>query len=311
LEDWATRLAIAESCNCNSETVKMKVAPLMKWESSSEGQETVYNARYGTYTRPVGKRVPMFGNPNAFYYTCRNLRESGRKTGWALKALEFAGKMQLKIREGKDAAKLFHGFLAEVDQSKPEESKPKIKEQKCTAPLDHKLFDKELYDQCNPAAIEAAVSFLHSRGYTYQPEGEQYAKRDIKVINREGKLVTFELEQRLGWLESSKWAINTRRKDGTFEKEAVQWDTITVPGRKIKNESEGYIAINELKTMIAVTKVAIIKSSPTVRKSTNCPNGMQTENEKLFDVSRDQWMFFRNIDGIWIKTDENGSPVKE
>ena len=116
LEDWATRLAIAESCGGNSETVKMKVAPLMKWESSSEGQETVYNARYGTYTRPVGKRVPMFGNPNAFYYTCRGLRESGRPAGWALKAMELAGKMQLEIRMGKDAVKLFHGFLAEVNQ---------------------------------------------------------------------------------------------------------------------------------------------------------------------------------------------------
>jgi hypothetical protein len=116
LEDWATRLALAENCGCNSETVKMKVASLMKWESSSEGQETAYSAKYGSYIRSVGKRVPMFGNPNAFYYTCRGLRDSGRKPDWAFNALDLAGTMQLEIRQGKDAAKLLHRFLAEVNQ---------------------------------------------------------------------------------------------------------------------------------------------------------------------------------------------------
>jgi len=60
----------------------------------------------------------MFGNPNAFYYTGKGLRESGRKAGWAIRALELAGKMQMEIREDKDAAaKLFHRFLIDVDQA--------------------------------------------------------------------------------------------------------------------------------------------------------------------------------------------------
>jgi len=119
--DWVVRLALAEACGCNSEMVKLKVGSLMRWEGG-EGVETIHHEKFGPFSRQIGKQVPMFANPNSFYYTCNDLREANRAKDWAFSLLDIAGKLQISIRMGKgDQTRLFHEFIEQAGEDKKEE----------------------------------------------------------------------------------------------------------------------------------------------------------------------------------------------
>ena len=121
LQDWLNRLAIAEASGCNYEVAKSVISNLMKWEPDAQKDEfglakyeTVYDPNWGGYSRRTGETVPMVANPKAIWHACREVEEAGRKQGWTIKNMDMMGKLQNKLRHGKDEARLLHGFIGEL-----------------------------------------------------------------------------------------------------------------------------------------------------------------------------------------------------
>jgi len=116
LQDWITKLAIAQSAKGNFESIRNVISEFKKWEKDdSDNRETIEDERWGHFSRLKGESVPMYNNPNALYYSCKELRESKKKANWAYSALGMMGKLQERLRKGGiDESKLLHAFVADL-----------------------------------------------------------------------------------------------------------------------------------------------------------------------------------------------------
>jgi len=116
LQDWITKLAIAQSSRGNFEVIKETVSGFKKWEKDDVGvHETIDDERWGHFSRWKGETVSMYNNPNALYYSCKELRESKKKANWAYGALNKMGKLQELLRKGgMNEVKLLHAFVADL-----------------------------------------------------------------------------------------------------------------------------------------------------------------------------------------------------
>lgn len=118
LQDWITRLAIAQSGNCNFEAIKNDVTELKKWQASDEEEskyETIDDDKWGHYCRRKGESVPFFANPKSMFYPCDSLRKSGNPPGWAYDGLMRMYALQLSLRaEDVDKNKAMHEFVANL-----------------------------------------------------------------------------------------------------------------------------------------------------------------------------------------------------
>lgn len=93
LQDWSTKMALAESCGCNYDSIKVKVAQCLKWDKDTE------------------KAVPMFPKPGAVYYACNDLAGAHKCHFWAFKGLELMGRLQLAIRSSEDKTRAMHQYV--------------------------------------------------------------------------------------------------------------------------------------------------------------------------------------------------------
>lgn len=104
LIDWCRKMAMAESCNGQYDSIKPQVASLKKYQKP-------------TKDNPVGSAVPMFPKPGALYFSCKTYNEIGGKRFWAAYLLQRLGKIQLSLRGGgaavKDPARIMQNFITE------------------------------------------------------------------------------------------------------------------------------------------------------------------------------------------------------
>lgn len=121
-EDWLTRFAIAQAGNCNYEAIKNEVAELKKWENSDEKDkhgnavyEVAEDEKWDRFRRRKGETVPMYANPKSLWYSCQELRDSGRGPNWAYDSLYKMGLLQESLRsEDKDEGRLLHRFISSL-----------------------------------------------------------------------------------------------------------------------------------------------------------------------------------------------------
>lgn len=123
LQDWINRLAFADGANCNFEKLRPIVSDLKKWEYSKlkdqfglARYETVCFDKWGKFSRREGETIPMFSNPNSIWYSCKELRESGRVQDWAIESLGKIARLQNRLRQGEDEIKVMHEFVADLMQ---------------------------------------------------------------------------------------------------------------------------------------------------------------------------------------------------
>lgn len=117
LQDWITRLAIAQSAKCNFEAIRNDVAELRKWQKDDkkDSYESVYDEKWGHFSRWKGESAPMFANSNSLFYSCKELREANKPINWAYDALYRMGVLQEQLRkDAADEVKLMHRFISSL-----------------------------------------------------------------------------------------------------------------------------------------------------------------------------------------------------
>jgi DNA polymerase III delta subunit len=118
LKDWITRLAIAQSAQCNFEAIRNEVSELKEWESDDDGYESVHDKIWGSFSRHKGETTAMF-NANSLYYSCRDLANSNKPNNWAYDAVYGMGQLQKELRTSKnDEHKLMHWFVSSLIKTK-------------------------------------------------------------------------------------------------------------------------------------------------------------------------------------------------
>lgn len=100
MQDWAVKMALAESAGCNYESIKVKVAQCLKWDKEAK------------------KSVPMYAKPGAVYHACTALSSSKKKPFWAFRGLAQMGKLQLSLRRGEDGTRAMHEYIQALIQGK-------------------------------------------------------------------------------------------------------------------------------------------------------------------------------------------------
>jgi DNA polymerase III delta subunit len=93
LQDWSTKTALAESCGCDYNSIKVKVAQCLKYDKDTK------------------KPVPMFAKPGAVYHSCTAYAGAKKSRFWAFKGLELMGKLQISIRTGEDGTRAMHEYV--------------------------------------------------------------------------------------------------------------------------------------------------------------------------------------------------------
>ena len=122
LEDWITRLALAQSADCNFDKLNVIVSGLQEWNPGSEkndsgatAYETVQDEKWGTYSRRAGETGKMYANPKSFWYSCQDLSGAGKSHEWAYRALGYMGQLQENLRQsGHDEVRLMHEFISNL-----------------------------------------------------------------------------------------------------------------------------------------------------------------------------------------------------
>ena len=131
--DWARRILIADSCNKTLDADAKSVVQLLKKRAPLEGDEkekariSAARRRAANWANLVeldkitermtksGDILPMFPNPGALYYACRDLDKSGRAEGWALDLLAGLGRLLFDAREKEDEfPRLMHDFVSRM-----------------------------------------------------------------------------------------------------------------------------------------------------------------------------------------------------
>jgi hypothetical protein len=139
----------------------------------------------------------------------------------------------------------------------------------------NKPFQQELYDKHNEPTIEAAIQFLKQYGYTFKDKKESFKSHDI-IMEKNGTLVKFEVEQSMNWRNPTKW-------EG--------YPTVTCPYRKKDSKSKFYLRFNSTFTGVAVAPMKQIHASPIIYKNTK-----YTTREPFFDTPiSDYDFFFQNL----------------
>ena len=100
LTDWLRKMAMAESCSYEFNSIRDQVGKLLK----NAGEK--------------GKTEPMFAKPNALYYSCKELASSGKPYGWALMGLAKLRTAQLGIRKSDaDVKNVMHDLVQALVQN--------------------------------------------------------------------------------------------------------------------------------------------------------------------------------------------------
>ena len=118
LQDWAQKIALAASCKCDIEVLKERLANVKKWQKEPEKDngvsrtERVCNDSWGWFVRYKGESVPMYSNPSALFYPCKDLAAAKKPPFWAYDALKKLGRLQIELRrKNVEHDKLMHLFI--------------------------------------------------------------------------------------------------------------------------------------------------------------------------------------------------------
>jgi hypothetical protein len=121
LQGWLTRLALAESCDCDVDKLKIKIGYAKKWkpadaEDERRKMERAFTECWGYHVRYVGESVPFFPSQGALTYACNELVSAKRSALWAHNALRRLFQMQVDLRKDKgiDPNILLHKFVSDL-----------------------------------------------------------------------------------------------------------------------------------------------------------------------------------------------------
>lgn len=161
----------------------------------------------------------------------------------------------------------------------------------------YKKFSKELYDESNMVAMNAAVTILETicDGKVYRldvplhMQKESYKSHDFVISRLHDKGTTnvyVEAERKRVWSASGKW-------EG--------FKTIDVPYRKAESKANLFVMTNNSGDTAALARMSDIISSPVESKKT-----IYTDEEKFFKVGLDKFKFYHNVNQ-WIEIKHDGN----
>lgn len=147
-------------------------------------------------------------------------------------------------------------------------------------------FNKDAYDSMDKPSKLALVEMMKNKGYKIvgNIDDENFKKYDLK-FKKGNKIVSFELEMRK-----------------PFETIKRFYDTIHIPIRKARNQSDFYIVWNLECDEFAMIETEKIRSfADTDIVMVDCNEGTDWNyTEQFIDTPKDEWTFYKKVDGKWV-----------
>jgi len=147
-------------------------------------------------------------------------------------------------------------------------------------------FNKDAYDKMDKPTKLALVSIMEGKGFELvgDIDKEEYKKYDLKFKKGDDE-ISFENEMRK-----------------PFDKIKRYYDTIHIPIRKARNQSDWYIVWNIGCTECAMIETKTIRTfAKTDVVEVDCNEGTgHNYIEDFIDVPKSEWTFYKlNDEGLW------------
>jgi hypothetical protein len=129
--------------------------------------------------------------------------------------------------------------------------------------MNHKVFERPLYNDADPISKQAAAAFFQEFNYeVLDINKEHYRDFDIQ-IQKDGRIINIEIERSYTW------------RGGEFP-----YSYCSIPARKSATKADFYIYFRHDLRKMKLFHVKDIKASPFMFKDTRI-----TKNEQFFNVS--------------------------
>lgn len=149
------------------------------------------------------------------------------------------------------------------------------------------MFDRTAYEKHDEIGKQVSLRFFGQFGWISTDMEEHYGDYDFLMTKR-GIKKTVEVEQKTGWTSHN-----------------FPFQTMDVPGRKMKSKADYFVQINKYGTALHITKMSDVHRSKQYTKTTCCAKGYL---EPFFAVSLTDVDTYWLIDNKWVHINQRGSP---